>query len=181
MVSNKTYNNVVNTLLRLGEYHEQISTTSVGDIYDINLEKMEKFPLMHINPTSVTTGDSQLTYNFQVFIMDMVSEKSDWQTKQHSELTKLVNTKNNEQEVFNQTLAICTDIIGMLRHSSRQSINGVDDINEPIYFTQDQFTIEPFQERFDNLCCGYVFNLGVLVQNDFQTCNIPARTKGAGY
>mgnify|MGYP003672445815 FL=1 len=181
MVNNKSYNNVVNTLLRLGEYHEQISTTSVGDIYDINLEKMEKFPLMHINPTSVATGDSQLTYNFQVFIMDMVSEKSDWQTKQHELLTKLVNTENNEQEVFNQTLAICTDIIGMLRHSSRQSIEGVNDINEPIYFTQDQFTIEPFQERFDNLCCGYVFNIGVLVQNDFQTCNIPASIRGAGY
>jgi predicted ATP-dependent protease len=181
MVNNKTYNNVVNTLLRLGEYHEQISTTSVGDIYDINLEKMEKFPLMHINPTSVTTGDSQLTYNFQIFVMDMVSEKSDWQTKQHAVLTKLVNTKNNEQEVFNQTLEICTDLIGMLRHSSRQSLEGVNDINEPIYFTQDQFTIEPFQERFDNLCCGYVFNLGVLVQNDFQTCNIPVVTRGAGF
>ena len=181
MVNNKSYNNVVNTLLRLGEYHEQISTTSVGDIYDINLEKMEKFPLMHINPTSVETGDSQLTYNFQVFIMDMVSEKSDWQTKQHELLTKLVDRENNEQEVFNQTLEICTDIIGMLRHSSRQSINGVNDINEPIYFTQDQFTIEPFQERFDNLCCGYVFNIGVLVQNDFQTCNIPVNTRGAGY
>ena len=181
MVNNKTYNNVVNTLLRIGEYHEQISTTSVGDIYDINLEKMEKFPLMHINPTSVNTGDSQLTYNFQIFIMDMVSEKSDWQTAQQAALTKLVNTKNNEQEVFNQTLGICTDIIGMLRHSSRQSLLGVNDINEPIYFTQDQFTIEPFQERFDNLCCGYVFNLGVLVQNDFQTCDIPASVRGAGY
>jgi len=181
MVNNKTYNNVVNTLLRLGEYHNQISTTSVGDIYDLNLEKMEKFPIMHINPTSVTTGDSQLTYNFQIFVMDMVSEKSDWQTKQHELLTKLVNTKNNEQEVFNQTLHICTDIIGMLRHSSRQSIEGVNDINEPMYFTQDQFTIEPFQERFDNLCCGFVFNIGVLVQNDFQTCNIPANTRGAGY
>ena len=181
MVNNKTYNNVVNTLLRLGEYHDQISTTSVGDIYDLNLEKMEKFPLMHINPTSVTTGDSQLTYNFQIFIMDMVSEKSTWQTAQQAALTKLVNTKNNEQEVFNQTLAICTDIISMLRHSSRQSLAGVDDINQPIYFTQDQFTIEPFQERFDNLCCGYVFNLGVLVQNDFQTCDIPVNARGAGY
>ena len=181
MVNNKTYNNVVNTLLRMGEFHHQISTTSVGDIYDLNLEKQEKFPIMHLNPTSVTTGDSQLNYNFQIFVMDMVSEKSDWQTKQHALLTKLVNTKNNEQEVFNQTLHICTDIIGMLRHSSRQSIAGVNDINEPIYFTQDQFTIEPFQERFDNLCCGYVFTLGVLVQNDFQTCNIPVSTNGAGY
>ena len=180
-VSNKTYNNVINTLCRLGEYHQQISTVSVGDIYDINLEKMEKFPLLHINPLNVSTGDSEIIYNVQIFIMDMVSEKNDWKTKQQTELTKLVNTKNNEQEVWNQTLEIATDFIGMLRHSSRQSIEGVNDINEPIYFTQDQFTIEPFQERFDNLCCGYVFNIGVLVQNDFQTCNIPANTRGAGY
>ena len=108
-VSNKTYNNVTNTLIRLGQYHDQISTVSVGDIYDINLEKMEKFPLLHINPVSVTTGDSELVYNYQIFIMDMVSEKSDWQTKQHELLTKLVDMKNNEQEVFNQCLEICTD------------------------------------------------------------------------
>ena len=182
MVKNKTYNNVVNTLLRLGEYHYQISTTSVGDIYDINLEKMQKFPLLHINPTSVTTGDSQLSYNFQIFIMDMVSEKADWtENNADANFTKLYKTLSNEQDVFNETLQICTDFIGMLRHSSRQSLNGVNDINAPLYFTQDQFTIEPFQERFDNLCCGWVFNIGVLVQNDFQTCDIPVDTRGAGY
>jgi len=180
-VSNKTYNNVINTLCRLGEYHDQISTVSVGDIYDINLEKMEKFPLLHINPLNVATGDSELVYNFQIFIMDMVSEKNDWKTKQQTELTKLVNTKNNEQEVWNQTLEIATDFIGMLRHSSRQSLEGVNDINAPIYFTQDQFTIEPFQERFDNLCCGWVFQIGVKVMNDFDTCNIPVLNQGAGY
>jgi len=181
MVSNKTYNNVINTLCRLGEYHKQISTVSVGDIYDINLEKLEKFPLLHINPLNVATGDSELIYNFQIFIMDMVSEKNDWKTKQQTQLTKLVNTKNNEQEVWNQTLEIATDFIGMLRHSSRQSLEGVNDINAPIYFTQDQFTIEPFQERFDNLCCGWVFQIGVKVMNDFDTCNIPVLNQGAGY
>jgi hypothetical protein len=75
MIQNKSYNNVINTLCRLGEYHEQISTVSVGDIFDINLEKMEKMPLLHINPTSVTTGDSELVYNFQIFVADLVSEK----------------------------------------------------------------------------------------------------------
>jgi hypothetical protein len=182
MVNNKTYNNVVNTLLRLGEYHKQISTTSVGDIYDINLEKMQKFPLLHINPTSVTTGDSQLTYNFQIFIMSQVTERENWtENNADAEFSKLYKTLSNEQDVFNETLQICTDFIGMLRHSSRQSLQGVNDVNEPLYFTQDQFTIEPFQERFDNLCCGWVFNIGVLVQNDFQTCNIPVNPKGAGY
>ena len=93
MVSNKTYNNVVNTLCRIGQYHYQIASVSVGDIYDINLEKMQKFPLLHINPTSVQTGDSELVYNFQIFICDLVSEKSDWQTEQASLLTKLVDPK----------------------------------------------------------------------------------------
>ena len=182
MVSNKTYNNVVNTILRLGEYHEQISTTSVGDIFDINLEKMQKFPLLHINPTSVTTGDSQLVYNFQIFIMDMVSEKENWTLNNASaNFPKLYKTLSNEQDVYNQTLQICTDFIGMLRHSEQQSLAGTNDINAPIYFTQDQFTIEPFSERFDNLCCGWTFTIGVLVQNDFQTCIIPVTSEGAGY
>jgi hypothetical protein len=182
MVNNKTYNNVVNTLLRLGEYHKQISTTSVGDIFDINLEKMQKFPLLHINPTSVATGDSQLVYNFQIFIMDMVSEKEDWTKNNASaEFPKLYKTLSNEQDVLNETLQIATDFIGMLRHSEQQSLAGTNDINAPIYFTQDQFTIEPFSERFDNLCCGWTFTIGVLVQNDFQTCIIPVTSEGAGY
>ena len=181
-VNNKTYNNVINTLLRIGEYHDQISTTSVGDIWEINLEKMQKMPLLHINPVSVVTGDSQLTYNFQIFICDLVSEKENWtQNNADANFTKLVKTLSNEQDVFNQTLQIATDFIGMLRHSERQSLAGGNDINAPIYFTQDQFTLEPFQERFDNLLCGYVFQIGVLVQNDFQTCNIPATQEGAGY
>ncbi len=181
-VRNKTYNNVVNFLLRLGEYHDQISTTSVGDIWEINLEKMQKMPLLHINPTSVVTGDSQLTYNFQIFIADLVSEKENWtMNNADANFTKLIKTLNNEQDVFNQTLQIATDFIGMLRHSERQSLAGINDINEAIYFTEDQFTLEPFQERFDNLLCGYVFQIGVLVQNDFQTCNIPVTQAGAGY
>jgi len=180
-VTNKTYNNVIDTLCRLGEYHEQISTVSVGDIYDINLEKMEKMPLLHINPTSVTTGQSELIYNFQIFIADLVSEKDDWQTYQAEQLTKLLDPKNNEQQVWNQTLEICTDFIGMLRHSSRQSLEGVNDINAPLYFTQDEFTIEPFQERFDNLLCGWTFTIGVKVMNDFDTCTIPVTDSGAGY
>ena len=182
MVKNKTYNNVVNTLLRLGEYHEQISTTSVGDIFSIDLEKNTEYALLHLNPTSVTTGDSQLTYNFQIFIMDSVTERENWTLNNaDANFSKLYKTLSNEQDVYNETLQIATDFIGMLRHSSRQSLEGVNDINFPLYFTQDQFTIEPFQERFDNLLCGWTFTIGVLVQNDFETCDIPVTTKGAGY
>ena len=97
MVQNKTYNNVVNTLTDLANNHHQIATVSVGDIFDINLEKLEKFVLLHINPINVTTGDSELVYNFQLFICDMVSEKNDWKTYQQTNNSKLLYNKTNEQ------------------------------------------------------------------------------------
>lgn len=180
-ITNKSYNNVIYFLCRLGEYHEQIETVSVGDIFDIDMSKDTLFPLMHINPVNVTTGESELIYNFQIFLADLVSEKDNWQVYQAEQLTKLIDFKNNEQEVYNQQLAIAVDIISMLRHSTQQSLAGVNDINQAIYYTQDQFTIEPFSERFDNLLCGYVFNIGVKVMNDFSSCQIPVTSQGAGY
>ena len=180
-VNNKTYNNVVNFMARLGEYHEQISTVSVGDIYDVAIDKNIKMPLLHINPVNVTTGDSELIYNFQLFIMDLVDNDTSAEVKPIADLTKLINRNNNQQEVWNNTLNIATDFIGMLRHSSRQSLAGVNDINFPVYFTQDQFNLDPFQERFADLASGWVFNVGVKVINDLDTCQIPVSTNGAGY
>ena len=177
MIANKTYNNVINTLKNIGDQHHQIATVTTGDIFDINLEKMEKFALMHINPVDVTAADFGLTYNFQIFICDLVSEKEDWTDANFQSADRL----SNEQEVLSQCLQISVDIISMLRHSIHQSAENVDDLDYPIYFTEGQFTIEPFAERFDNLCVGWVFNIGVLVQNDFSTCVIPVTQQGAGY
>jgi hypothetical protein len=176
MIENKTYNNVINTLKNIGAAHEQIETVTSGDIYDINLEKMEKFVLMHINPVNVTTGDFGLTYNFQLFICDLVSEKDNWTEAN----IQSANNLSNEQEVLSDTLQISIDIISMLRHSVQQSEQGVDDINAPIYFVEGEQTLEPFTERFDNLLTGWVFSLSVLVANNFDTCTIPVTNRGQG-
>jgi len=176
MIANKTYNNVINTLKNIGSLHHQIETVTTGDIFDINLEKMEKFVLMHINPVNVTTGDFGLTYNFQIFICDLVSEKEDWTEAN----IQSANNLSNEQEVLSETLQISVDIISMLRHSLQQSVTGVNDVNDPLYFSEGQQTLEPFTERFDNLLTGWVFSIGILVANDFDACTIPVTAKGAG-
>jgi len=176
MIANKTYNNVINTLKNIGDQHLQIATVTTGDIFDINLEKMEKFVLMHINPVNVTTGDFGLIYNFQIFICDLVSEKEDW-----TEATiQSANRLSNGQEVLSETLQISVDIISMLRHSLHQSLNGVDNVNLPLYFAEGQQTLEPFSERFDNELTGWVFSLGIGAANDFDACTIPATSSGAG-
>ena len=175
MVNNKTYNNLVDTLKSLGAQHQQITTTTTGDIFDIDLSKNTLFPLMHINGVNVTTGPSTLTYNFQIFIMDLVSEKSNWTQANIQSATKL----SNEQEVLSDCLQICTDIISIFRHSQWQAQLSLD-INAGVYFAEGEVTIEPFSERFDNELTGWVFPLSIIVENDFQTCNIPMDNNAIG-
>ena len=68
----KTYGNVINTLKCIGEQHLEIKTTTTGDIWDIDLEKNTMFPLYHINPMTVDIGLQTKTFNFQLFVMDIV-------------------------------------------------------------------------------------------------------------
>jgi hypothetical protein len=178
MIDNKTYNNVIDTLKQLGVEHKQITTTTTGDIWEIDLSKNTLFPLFHINPVSVTTGQSELTYNFQLFVMDLVSQKDNWTEANLQSATNL----SNEQEVLSSCLQICVDIIGILRHSKWQSADATNplDNDEPVYFTDGEFSLEPFTEKFDNLLTGWVFSIGIVVQNDFQTCTIPMTNNPIG-
>jgi hypothetical protein len=177
MIQNKTFSNAIDTLKQLGIEHQQINTTTTGDIWKIDMNNT-LFPLFHINPVNVSTGLSSLTYNFQLFIMDTVTERENWTEANFQSADYL----SNEQEVMSSCLQICTDIIGMFRHSKWQSANadGTQDINEPVYFTAGEYTLEPFQERFDNLLTGFVFTIGIVVENDFQTCTIPVDNTSIG-
>ncbi len=175
MIDNKTYNNCIDTLKSLGSEHLQIATTTTGDIWKIDLAKNTLFPLFHINPVNVETGQSTLTYNFQLFVMDSVTEKENWTEANFQSADYL----SNEQEVMSSCLQICVDIISMMRHSKWQGAGELD-IDDPVYFTEGEYTLEPFQERFDNLLTGWVFSIGIIVQNDFQACTIPVADNPIG-
>ena len=175
MIANKTYNNVIDTLKQLGDQHEQIATTTTGDIWKIDLAKNTLFPLFHINPVNVATGQSELIYNFQLFVMDSVTEKENWTEANFQSADYL----SNEQEVTSTCLQICVDIISMMRHSQWQGAGELD-INDPVYFTDGEYTLEPFQERFDSLLTGWVFSIGIVVQNDFSACVIPVANNPIG-
>ena len=179
MITNKTYNNVIDTLKELGVQHEQIHTTTTGDIFDIDLNSNDTlFPLFHINPVNVSARQSELIYNFQLFVMDAVGERENWTEANIQSAERL----SNEQEVLSSCLQICVDIIGMFRHSKWQSANadGTQDINEGVYFTSGEYTLEPFSERFDDLLTGWVFSIGIEVQNDFEACTIPVASSSIG-
>ena len=104
-----------------------------------------------------------------------VTEKENWTEANFQSADYL----SNEQEVMSSCLQICVDIISMMRHSKWQGAGELD-IDDPVYFTEGEYTLEPFQERFDNLLTGWVFSIGIVVQNDFQACTIPVADNPIG-
>lgn len=142
----KTYNNVVDLLMCIGQSHNLINKTTNGDIYDIDLEKNTLFPLMHINPVNVQANQSSLVFNFQIFIADLVEPNF-----------------SNEQDVMSDTLNITLDIIAFLKHRTPT--------NQKFHIQKNaSFNCEPFTERFDNSLFGWVLDLSIMVEHDYSDC-----------
>ena len=141
----KTFNNALKLFRDIGQSHMLINTTTVGDIYDLDLEKFTEFPLLHVNPLNVQMEDGSMTMNFQLFFCDMV-------------------TSNNqtEEDVLSDTLQITTDVLSLLKNETYAG-----------FYTEGNYTIEPFVERFDNALSGWTVNVAIVVENDFQSCELP--------
>ena len=158
----KTYNNVIDTIKCVGENHHQIQAVTTGDIWDIDLANLTLFPLLHINTINVNASKGQLQHNFQLVVADIVEP----------------NESENEQEVLSDTLSIALDIIATFRNGATLYLSENADITlkEARYFTADDFTLEPFTERFDNTLSGFTFNLPIVIEWAYDTCNIPTTT-----
>tara|TARA_R100001082_G_scaffold18573_1_gene9193 strand:- start:1060 stop:1569 length:510 start_codon:yes stop_codon:yes gene_type:complete len=156
----KSYNNVIDTIKCVGEKHFQIQAVTTGDIFDIDLNKNTLFPLLHINTINVNASKGQLQHNFQLVVADIVEP----------------DESENEQEVLSDTLAIMLDIIATFRSGSTLYLSSASAGQEARYFTTDDFTIEPFTERFDNTLAGWTLNLPIVIEWAYDTCEIPTAT-----
>ena len=152
----KSYNNVIDTLKCVGEQHLNIHSVTSGDIWEIDLEKNTLFPLFHINPVNVSVGMNTRTFNFQLFVMDLVEPD-----------------ESNEQEVLSDCLEIMNDIIAVYKHGEILYSYDAAAGEEQRYFIDNDFTIEPFTERFDNAVTGWVMSFAITVENELNSCNIP--------
>jgi len=152
----KSYNNVIDTLSCVGEQHLNIQSVTSGDIWEIDLEKNTLFPLFHINPVNVSVGMNTRTFNFQLFVMDLVEPD-----------------ESNEQEVLSDCLEIMNDIIAIYKHGEILYSYDAAAGEEQRYFIDNDFTIEPFTERFDNAVTGWVMSFAITVENELNSCNIP--------
>ncbi len=131
-----------------------INTVTIGDIYDVNLNKQDIFPLAHIIVNNVLQQEQTLTFNISIIAMDIVDQSK-------SETTDVFTGNNNEQDILNTQLAVLNKAIQVLRMGTLYTDK---------YQLDSDVNCEPFYDRFENQLAGWTATMDVLIYNDIKIC-----------
>jgi hypothetical protein len=66
-----------------------------------------------------------------------------------------------------------SDLIALLKHGENTYTYNAQHGEEPRYFIDDNFTFEPFTERFDNTVSGFVCDIAVIIESVLDSCDVP--------
>ena len=131
-----------------------VNTVSTGDIYDVNLNKQDIFPLAHIIVNNVLQQEQTLTFNISIIAMDIVDQSK-------SETTDRFTGNNNEQNILNTQLGVLNKVIQVLRMGT---------LHQDKYQLDTDVNCEPFYDRFENQLAGWTATMDIMIYNDIRIC-----------
>ena len=156
-----TFRNVVGYLETIAEKHFEINSFHSGQLDEVDLNKLgaTDYVILYAEPGTVIVDKGVLTYNFSIYVMDMINEE--------------IGDDPNRQRVgrvdtYSETLNIMQDVINEF-HQNLYSTSWVANdvvLSLPI-------NAEPFTARFDNTLTGWSANLSVQVPNQNNLCIVP--------
>ena len=131
-----------------------VNTVTYGDIFEIDLNKQDIFPLSHFIVNSATLNGSVWQFNMSLLCMDIVDESKE-------DVTDKFLGNDNEQDVLNTQMAVINRLLELLRRG---------DLHTELYQLEGNPTIEAFFDRFDNKVAGWTLSFDVLIPNDMTIC-----------
>jgi hypothetical protein len=130
-----------------------VNTVTIGDIYDVDLDKQTIFPLTHIISNNAQLTQSQIILNLSILFMDIVDESKE-------QRINVFDGNDNELDVLNTQLAIANRFTNEVLRGDY--FNNYDIIGTP--------TAEPFVDRFENKIAGWTLTFDIAVPNDMTIC-----------
>jgi len=131
-----------------------VNSVSIGDIYDIDLDKQTIFPLSHIIVNNSTPSEQMLSFNISILFMDIVDESK-------QEKINLFDGNDNTQDVLNTQCAIANrlfvDLIRGNLYSELVQVEGTP-------------SLEPFVDRFENKIAGWTLTFDVNIPQNMTIC-----------
>ena len=131
-----------------------VNTVTYGDIFEIDLNKQDIFPLSHFIVNSATLNGSVWQFNMSLLCMDIVDESKE-------DVTDKFLGNSNEQDVLNTQMAVINRLLELLRRG---------DLHTELYQLEGTPTIEAFFDRFENKLAGWTLSFDVLIPNDMTIC-----------
>jgi len=131
-----------------------INTVTTGDLYDVNLNKQDIFPLAHIIVNNVIQQEQTLNFNISILAMDIVD-----QSKLPTQDKFIGN--NNEQDILNTQLSVLNKVIQVLRMGTLYTDK---------YQLDGDVICEPFYDRFENQLAGWTATMDIMIYNDINIC-----------
>ena len=136
------------------ELDDFINTVSLGDIFQVDLNKITIFPLSHIIVNSATKESNVMRFSFTVISMDLVDITPDAKDG-------VFLGNDNTHDVLHTQLAVGSRLTELLRRGTLVTDN---------YQLDGNPSFEPFTKRFENNLAGWACTFDVLVPNDMTIC-----------
>jgi len=140
-----TINQVVKNLNNIAENHKQINHFFFGEEYDFASSGVVNCPAMIVVLEPSLLQTSVLTYNFKIYIGDLVQKDL-----------------SNKTEVLSDTLLILLDVIYQVQST-------IYDWS----FDTSSITITDFEDSFDCELYGNWCNMKLRISSPFDRCSIP--------
>lgn len=147
-----TYNNIVTKFREFAEANHFISTFSHGSPSDVDLDKLETYPLMHLVYTGGGYADHVKTYNLEVYILDNPPSKVDKVGFQTSVISSCEQTAE--------------DILADIE-------NGGNIFQFGYYYELQSASINPLEDERSNVLAGSLLSLSIGVAYQYDACNAP--------
>lgn len=147
-----TYNNIITALNNFATNHFFIKTFTHGNVEEMDLRKYENYPLMHVDYIGANYDVGIKTYSFQVYIMDLPSDKLD----------KI----SYQREVISDSEQCAEDLLADI-------VNGGNIFNFDYQYELTSASLTPLEEETKNVLAGVVLDLAITIPYQYDSCNAP--------
>ena len=148
-----TFNNIVKKFEEFCNDHFFIKTFSYGSPSDVDLEKFEQYPLLHLVYTGGDYNSPKAkTYNLEVYILSLPPSEADKVTYQKE------NISDAEQ--------VAEDILADIQ-------NGGNIFQFGFHYDLINASVTPLEEEKSNALAGCLLDLAISVPYTYDSCNAP--------
>lgn len=150
-----TFNNIVSKFEEFCTNHFFIKTFSYGSPSDVDLEKFEDYPLLHLVYTGGDYNSPKAkTYNLEVYILSLPPSKAD--------------KVEYQKESISDAEQVAEDILADIQ-------NGGNIFQFGYHYDLINASVTPLEEEKSNALAGCLLDIAISVPYTYDSCNAPLR------